>query len=166
MYTLSNSVLKWIIPYTILIGLATGCTNSTPSTSTDKLAIIHSFRLTETHLIFSVSSNGCTDKNNFKLRFEPFPSARLSIIQLKYDGCRRRKKEVTLKYSLQTVNISVDQAFVLNNPVKPYQKTIFQDYHASRACNRIIIRSLYCLRPCSLLQWYYHNLHDQQHRAA
>lgn len=106
-----------------------GC--ATQSFEPKALESIHSVSLTSDALHISVSSHGCTKKDDFKIDSYQEQNKHIRIERLKYDGCRRRKHLVKFSFTLKEIGVTSDEAIVLDNPIKAFAKPGFANYHKS-----------------------------------
>jgi len=93
----------------------------------EELEIVHSFVASEKSVSFVVSGFGCTQKSHFEVRQERSEPGRLTLVRLKKDNCRRKKKATKITFSREELFISSEQVLTLQNPVKPFVETQFKN---------------------------------------
>lgn len=106
-----------------------GC--ATPGPDKKPLEPIHSVSLSSGTLHISVSSHGCTKKEDFKIDSYKQKQTHVRIERLKHDGCRRRKHLTKLSFPLKDIGVTNDQKIVIDNPIKAFKKPGFTKYKNS-----------------------------------
>ena len=68
--------------------------------------------LDKKEIVITVATNGCTQKNDFKLEMK---KDTLTITRIKRDECKAMPSEISLSYSLQEAGINPNKPFVIKN---------------------------------------------------
>ena len=82
----------------------------------EQIETLHGLVLTDTQVIITVTSNGCTDKNDFKIDLKESHPAILTFIRVQPDFCRVTPHRVDIAFSLKEVGAA---AFTVENPFEP-----------------------------------------------
>ncbi|MBW9264256.1 MAG: hypothetical protein K1565_01870 [Candidatus Thiodiazotropha sp. (ex. Lucinisca nassula)] len=104
---------------------AGGCVATTKAEKT-YAEPLHDFRLTDTSLWFTVTSNGCTQLEHFDIVMQHADIPQLTVVRKKQDNCRRKRRALDIEYPLSMVGIDATTAFTIGNPFIPFRKQIFK----------------------------------------
>ncbi len=81
---------------------------------------LHSIRVEENSLHFSVTSNGCTQAGDFQLLRNQQAPAQLSVIRIKQDHCRKAASLLELSIPLTRNNTDKPMRFEVLNAFQPF----------------------------------------------
>ncbi|MDH3600539.1 MAG: hypothetical protein OEU26_12965 [Candidatus Tectomicrobia bacterium] len=83
---------------------------------TEKVETLHGLMLTESQVIITVTSNGCTGKEDFKIELKESQPPIATFIRVQPDYCRAVAHSVDIAFSLKEVGAA---EFTLDNPFEP-----------------------------------------------
>ena len=81
-----------------------------------RLETLHGLAVTETKVIITVTSTGCTDESDFKIEVVETLPLLVNFIRVKPDFCRMISHSVDLSFSLKEVGAA---EFKVGNPFAP-----------------------------------------------
>ena len=82
----------------------------------EQVETLHGLKLTDTQVIITVTSNGCTDKDDFKIELKESHPAIATFIRVQPDFCRAAAHSVDIAFSLKEVGAA---EFKVDNPFEP-----------------------------------------------
>lgn len=77
---------------------------------------LHGLEVTETKVIITVTSTGCTDKDDFKIEVQESLPPIATFIRVQPDFCRAVSHSVDISFSLKEVGAA---EFKVGNPFEP-----------------------------------------------
>ncbi|CAA0105339.1 Uncharacterised protein [BD1-7 clade bacterium] len=89
------------------------------------LAPLVQIKATQSHLIITTISHGCTQKSDFQLSAETGPRLVLSVKRIRHDRCRARARPFSVSLAFDTLPKAITtrlergESFRLNNMIVP-----------------------------------------------
>ncbi len=83
-------------------------------TESHSVETLHGLAVNETEVVITVTSTGCTDKNDFKIEVVKTLPPVVTFIRVKPDPCKAAPQKVNLSFSLKeigTADFKVDNLF-------------------------------------------------------
>ncbi|MDJ0715436.1 MAG: hypothetical protein QNJ54_14620 [Prochloraceae cyanobacterium] len=77
---------------------------------------LHGLIITETSVIITVTSNGCTEKKDFKIELQESKPPIVTFIRVKPDPCNMVSHSIDITFSLKEVGAA---EFKVTNPFAP-----------------------------------------------
>lgn len=82
----------------------------------EQVETLHGLMLTDNQVIITVTSNGCTDKDDFKIALKESHPPIATFIRVQPDFCRAAPHSVDIAFSLKEVGAA---EFTVDNPFEP-----------------------------------------------
>jgi len=82
----------------------------------EQVETLHGLMLTDNQVIITVTSNGCTDKDDFKIELKESHPPIATFIRVQPDFCRAVAHSVDIAFSLKEVGAA---EFKVDNPFEP-----------------------------------------------
>jgi hypothetical protein len=82
----------------------------------EQVETLHGFMLTDSQVIIRVTSNGCTDKGDFKIALKESHPPIVTFIRVQPDPCKAVVRSVDIAFSLKEVGAA---EFTVDNPFEP-----------------------------------------------
>jgi hypothetical protein len=82
----------------------------------EQIETLHGLMLTENQVIITVTSNGCTDKGDFKIQLKESHPPIATFVRVQPDICKAAVHSVDLTFSLKEVGAA---EFKIGNPFEP-----------------------------------------------
>ena len=101
------------------------------------IARLHGIGVEQDMLVFTVTSNGCTQNEDFELRVEPGAVPRVTLMRLRPDLCKRVPLAKRIQFPLMDYGLSLDTPFAIGNPLVPPPAKFHGSFNKIAPANKV-----------------------------
>jgi len=112
----------------LFIFLSSACSGiESHNTQESDLEILHGISVFGDNLLLQVSTNGCTQKEHFKINLDDNDEQyELTVMRSKPDLCRRKTSLMELQFSLKALTIDKTKNIIITNPIRAFNGVRFK----------------------------------------